>query len=263
MSDTGAAQAALASRLGHDFARPALLTEALTHPSLGGPDHADNQRLEFLGDRILGLAIAEALLESRPRGARGRSCAALQRARPARDLRRGRRRNRAGRGAAAWPVREALGRSAQGGALGRRHGSGDRGGPSRRRVRRRAGADPAALGRPDRNRQKPMPATRKARCRNGRRRAGRHRHRNMTRSAAMARPMRTALHRRRAAVERRRGAARRPARNGPPNRRLRQRCWQSSGCDRPVIRQRPVCRRWPRRAGWRAGQKRRRTPTSR
>jgi ribonuclease-3 len=71
MSDTGAAQAALASRLGHDFARPALLTEALTHPSLGGPDHADNQRLEFLGDRILGLAIAEALLAADPEAREG------------------------------------------------------------------------------------------------------------------------------------------------------------------------------------------------
>ncbi len=70
MSDT-AAQAALLRRLGHDFARPALLTEALTHPSLGGAGTADNQRLEFLGDRVLGLAMAEALLEADPTASEG------------------------------------------------------------------------------------------------------------------------------------------------------------------------------------------------
>ena len=48
------------ARLGHGFARPELLIEALTHPSMAGPTH--NQRLEFLGDRVLGLVIAEALL---------------------------------------------------------------------------------------------------------------------------------------------------------------------------------------------------------
>lgn len=52
--------AAAAARIGHDFAQPGLLIEALTHPSLGGGAH--NQRLEFLGDRVLGLVIAEALL---------------------------------------------------------------------------------------------------------------------------------------------------------------------------------------------------------
>jgi ribonuclease-3 len=51
--------AGVAARLGHDFARPELLIEALTHPSIGG---THNQRLEFLGDRVLGLVIAEALL---------------------------------------------------------------------------------------------------------------------------------------------------------------------------------------------------------
>lgn len=54
------AHAELSTRLGHDFSRPDLLLEALTHSSLGGG--ADNQRLEFLGDRVLGLVIAEALL---------------------------------------------------------------------------------------------------------------------------------------------------------------------------------------------------------
>ncbi|HEY5726960.1 MAG TPA: ribonuclease III [Methylomirabilota bacterium] len=48
------------ARLGHGFARPELLIEALTHPSMAAGAH--NQRLEFLGDRVLGLVIAEALL---------------------------------------------------------------------------------------------------------------------------------------------------------------------------------------------------------
>lgn len=54
--------AAFARRLGHDFARPELLVRALTHGSIGTPTRPDNQRLEFLGDRVLGLTIAEALL---------------------------------------------------------------------------------------------------------------------------------------------------------------------------------------------------------
>ena len=41
--------------LGHRFSDPALIDRALTHPSTGT---ADYQRLEFLGDRVLGLAIA-------------------------------------------------------------------------------------------------------------------------------------------------------------------------------------------------------------
>ncbi|MCX7643958.1 MAG: ribonuclease III [Rhodobacteraceae bacterium] len=53
---------AFAARLGHDFRRPELLVRALTHPSLSAPGRPDNQRLEFLGDRVLGLVMAEALL---------------------------------------------------------------------------------------------------------------------------------------------------------------------------------------------------------
>jgi ribonuclease-3 len=56
-------------RLGHAFARPDLLIEALTHPSTGGGAH--NQRLEFLGDRVLGLVIAEALLADDPQATEG------------------------------------------------------------------------------------------------------------------------------------------------------------------------------------------------
>ncbi|HEY1448057.1 MAG TPA: ribonuclease III [Caulobacteraceae bacterium] len=55
-------------RLGHVFADQALLERALTHASAGGGARklADNERLEFLGDRVLGLVIAEALCEREP-----------------------------------------------------------------------------------------------------------------------------------------------------------------------------------------------------
>lgn len=56
--------AGFSARLGHDFADPALLVRALTHGSLSSATRPDNQRLEFLGDRVLGLTIAEALLKA-------------------------------------------------------------------------------------------------------------------------------------------------------------------------------------------------------
>jgi ribonuclease-3 len=51
------------ARIGHRFSRPELLARATTHPSASGPARPDNQRLEFLGDRVLGLVMAEALME--------------------------------------------------------------------------------------------------------------------------------------------------------------------------------------------------------
>lgn len=54
--------AAFSARLGHEFADPSLLVRALTHGSLSSATRPDNQRLEFLGDRVLGLTIADALL---------------------------------------------------------------------------------------------------------------------------------------------------------------------------------------------------------
>lgn len=48
-------------RLGHQFSRPDLLVRALTHGSVVTAQKQDNQRLEFLGDRVLGLVMAEAL----------------------------------------------------------------------------------------------------------------------------------------------------------------------------------------------------------
>ena len=52
--------------LGHRFEDPALLRSALTHAS--GADHrlASNERLEFLGDAVLGLIVCELLYRSYP-----------------------------------------------------------------------------------------------------------------------------------------------------------------------------------------------------
>ena len=50
-------------RLGYEFSNLSLLIEALTHSSVASDFRKDNQRLEFLGDRVLGLVMAEALLE--------------------------------------------------------------------------------------------------------------------------------------------------------------------------------------------------------
>ncbi|MEX2630165.1 MAG: ribonuclease III [Tistlia sp.] len=61
--------AALAERLGHSFADPELLIEALTHSSRAGG--RSYERLEFLGDRVLGLLIAERLLVHFPEEAEG------------------------------------------------------------------------------------------------------------------------------------------------------------------------------------------------
>jgi ribonuclease-3 len=53
---------AFQGRLGHAFRKPDLLVRAVTHASIGTATRPDNQRLEFLGDRVLGLVMAEALL---------------------------------------------------------------------------------------------------------------------------------------------------------------------------------------------------------
>jgi len=64
----------LSDRLGHAFAKPALLREALTHPSASGRRGGKSlnyQRLEFLGDRVLGLIVAELLYREFPREPEG------------------------------------------------------------------------------------------------------------------------------------------------------------------------------------------------
>ena len=49
------------ARIGHRFTDAELLIRSLTHPSISSTTRPDNQRLEFLGDRVLGLVISEAL----------------------------------------------------------------------------------------------------------------------------------------------------------------------------------------------------------
>ena len=48
----------------YDFKKSALLERALTHKSLN--NEINNEKLEFLGDRVLGLVIAETLIEKYP-----------------------------------------------------------------------------------------------------------------------------------------------------------------------------------------------------
>jgi ribonuclease III len=83
----------LEARLGYRFRSRDLLKKALTHASVrqAPGKRRDNERLEFLGDRVLGLAIAELLWEVYPaadegelarlynRLVRGRTCAAVAR----------------------------------------------------------------------------------------------------------------------------------------------------------------------------------------
>lgn len=60
--------------LHHKFDRPALLERALTHPSVSADrEHrgGDYERLEFLGDRVLGLVVAEKLFARFPEEAEG------------------------------------------------------------------------------------------------------------------------------------------------------------------------------------------------
>ena len=80
----------LETALGHNFARPELLVHALTHRSQayelamettdqpdenGGKredaERGDNERLEFLGDAVLGVVVAEALFQGHPQWQEG------------------------------------------------------------------------------------------------------------------------------------------------------------------------------------------------
>lgn len=54
---------------GHRFADLDLLRRALTHASAGSGK--DYQRLEFLGDRVLGLVVAQMVFEANPRATEG------------------------------------------------------------------------------------------------------------------------------------------------------------------------------------------------
>jgi ribonuclease-3 len=62
----------LEARIGHVFANRSLIAAALTHVSAAaGGKRETYQRLEFLGDRVLGLVIAEVLFESFPEANEG------------------------------------------------------------------------------------------------------------------------------------------------------------------------------------------------
>ncbi len=52
--------------LGHTFAEPAHLEEAFTHSSVAGDPLKSNERMEFLGDSVLGLVICRALYDRFP-----------------------------------------------------------------------------------------------------------------------------------------------------------------------------------------------------
>jgi len=54
--------------VGHRFADPGLLRQALSHRSAGYPH---NERLEFLGDSLVGLIVAELLYEQFPKASEG------------------------------------------------------------------------------------------------------------------------------------------------------------------------------------------------
>src|SRR5689334_22184891 len=66
---------ALEERIGYSFADKALLERALTHISAlsGGPQNrvSSYQRLEFLGDHVLGLVISDMLYRAFPKANEG------------------------------------------------------------------------------------------------------------------------------------------------------------------------------------------------
>ena len=59
---------ALMRALDYQFRDPALLKQALTHPSMG---RKDNQRLEFLGDAVLQFVMSELLYQTHPESQEG------------------------------------------------------------------------------------------------------------------------------------------------------------------------------------------------
>jgi len=61
----------LEARIGHSFADAELIRLALTHVSATGARRETYQRLEFLGDRVLGLIVADMLYEEFPEAEEG------------------------------------------------------------------------------------------------------------------------------------------------------------------------------------------------
>ncbi|MCA8943273.1 MAG: ribonuclease III [Planctomycetes bacterium] len=56
----------IARRIGYQFLDPSLLDRALTHASLGNEGLPSYERLEFLGDAVLGFVVADRLFRHRP-----------------------------------------------------------------------------------------------------------------------------------------------------------------------------------------------------
>jgi ribonuclease-3 len=74
MSHRSKGHGKLEARLGHKFADPELLDRALTHSSAIAPAKRvaqSYQRLEFLGDRVLGLVVADMLYRRFPKSPEG------------------------------------------------------------------------------------------------------------------------------------------------------------------------------------------------
>jgi len=69
--DRDEALSALQARIGHEFADPSLLSRALTHVSASPARRESYERLEFLGDRVLGLAVAHMLYDAFPNESEG------------------------------------------------------------------------------------------------------------------------------------------------------------------------------------------------
>ena len=141
-----ASEEALARRIGHDFTRPDLLGQALAHRSWcaehGGRD--SNERLEYLGDAVLGLVVAEDTYRRYPDlsdGSLSKVRASVVNAHVLAEVARGARHPRP---PAPRQGRGHLGRPAQGLDPGRHHGGRDR----RRLPRRRSRGRPTARGHP-------------------------------------------------------------------------------------------------------------------
>src|SRR2546421_11755191 len=75
MHDTPSVAPTLSRTLGYSFLDPALLQAALVHTSYvnerPGRGLESNERLEFLGDAVLGVIVAHRLYETRPESAEG------------------------------------------------------------------------------------------------------------------------------------------------------------------------------------------------
>jgi ribonuclease-3 len=65
------ASATVQDRIGYQFRDPDLLAMALTHASASSTKTANNERLEFLGDRVLALVLVEELYHRHPEASEG------------------------------------------------------------------------------------------------------------------------------------------------------------------------------------------------